>query len=281
MISAASGFAVLDCLIKLLGPSYRIWDIAFYRWGIGLVFLIIVFSRQAKGLFKTDTLKLMIIRSITGCMAFFSLIIAIRNIPLSTAMVLFFSFPAFAAIFSYLVIGERISRGEILCITMALCGAAVLLDFRLDGNFIGYIMGLNSAIFAGITVNLIKLLRENNGPVVIYFYFCLLGALLALPGYIAGPTVPASGMEWLMVIGIAIFSVLAQILMNQGFKYCKSWEGGLYLTAEMVFTGFLGIVILQELISWRFWTGGSLILASALLINLTKASALSRARIKY
>jgi drug/metabolite transporter (DMT)-like permease len=39
----------------------------------------------------------------------------------------------------------------------------------------------------------------------------------------------------------------------------------------MVFTAFLGIVILQELISWRFWTGGGLILAGAVLINLKKA----------
>ena len=271
MISAALGFAVLDCLIKLLGPSYRIWDIAFYRWGIGFVLLMIIFGRQAGGLFNTDSLKLMIIRSITGCIAFFSLIIAIRNIPISTAMVLFFSFPAFAAVFSYLILGERISRGEIFCVVMALCGAAVLLDFRLDGNFIGHIMGLISAVFAGITVNLIKMLRKKNGPVVIYFYFCMLGALIALPGYIAGPTIPASGVEWLMVAGIAISSILAQILMNQGFKYCKSWEGGLFLTAEMLFTAFLGIVILQELISWRFWTGGSLILASAVLINLLKA----------
>jgi len=42
MISAAIGFAVLDSLIKLLGPSYRVWDIAFYRWGIGFVLLLII-----------------------------------------------------------------------------------------------------------------------------------------------------------------------------------------------------------------------------------------------
>jgi len=235
------------------------------------VLLVSIFGRKAGSLFKTANLKLMIIRSITGCIAFFSLIIAIRNIPISTAMVLFFSFPAFAALFSYLIFGDRIARGEIFCVIMALSGVAVLLDFRLDGNFVGYIMGLISAVFAGITVNLIKLLREKNGPVVIYFYFCMLGALISLPGYIADPTIPADGVEWLMAAGIAISSILAQILMNLGFKYCKSWEGGLFLTAEMVFTGFLGIVILQELISWRFWTGGSLILASAVIINLIKA----------
>ena len=46
---------------------------------------------------------------------------------------------------------------------MALCGTAVLLDFRLDGNYIGYIMGLVSAVFAGITVNLIKILQKLGG----------------------------------------------------------------------------------------------------------------------
>lgn len=271
MLSAAFGFAVLDCLIKLLGPSYRIWDIAFYRWGIGFVLLLIIFGRQISELFKTVNLMLMAIRSITGCIAFFSLIVAIRNIPLSTAMVLFFSFPAFAALFSYLIFRDRVTRGEIFCVAMTLCGVAVLLDFKLDGNFIGYIMGLNSAIFAGITVNLIKMLRANNGPVVIYFYFCMLGALIALPGYIAAPNLPTTGAEWLMVAGIAVSSVLAQVLMNQGFKYCRSWEGGMFLTAEMIFTSFLSIAILQELITWRFWTGGSLILASAVLISLLKS----------
>jgi drug/metabolite transporter (DMT)-like permease len=116
MISAAMGFAVLDSLIKLLGPSYRTWDIAFYRWGIGFVLLLIISGRQAGNLFKTANLKLMVIRSITGCIAFFSLIIAIRNIPLSTAMVLFFSFPAFAALFAYLMFGDRISRAGVLCV---------------------------------------------------------------------------------------------------------------------------------------------------------------------
>ena len=272
MISSALGFAILDFLVKLMGPSYRVWDIAFYRWGIGFLLLMFLFSRRIGGLFRTENLKLMIVRSITGCIAFLSLIVAIRNMPISTAMVLFFSFPAFAALFSRIIFGDRITRSEIICVITALCGVAVLLEFKLDGNPIGYILGLNSAIFAGFTVDLIKMLREKNGPVVIYFYFCMLGAAIALPGYIAGPVIPASGIEWLMAAGIAVSSVLAQILMNQGFKYCKSWEGGLFLTAEMVFTAFLGIIILHEIVSWRFWTGGSLIFASVVLINIMKTN---------
>jgi hypothetical protein len=50
--------------------------------------------------------------------------------------------------------------------------------------------------------------------------------------------------------------------MNMGFRYCKSWEGGLFLTSEMVFTSLFGIFFLHELVTWRFLGGGLLILAS-------------------
>ena len=274
MLAAAFMFGVLDGLIKLMGPSYRIWDIAFYRWGLGLVLLIIIFGRQGR-LLKTHNLKLMISRSITGWVAFLSLTAAIRNIPISTAMVLFFSFPAFAALFSRLIFGECISKREIFCICGALGGVAVLLDFKLDGNLFGYIMGLSSGVFAGLTVNLIKRLREKDGPVAIYFYFCMLGALVSFPAYIASPRIPASGVDWLMAGGIAASSVLAQLLMNQGFRYCRSWEGGIFLTGEMVFTTILGIVFLGELVSRRFWLGGFLILASNVLLNFIKSKRIS------
>ncbi len=270
MLAAAFMFGILDGLIKLMGPSFRIWDIAFYRWGIGLVLIVIIFGWQGR-LLKTQNLKLMITRSISGCLAFLSLTAAIRNIPLSTAMVLFFSFPAFAALFSRLIFGERISKREIFCICAALGGVAVILDFKLAGNLFGYIMGLSAGVFAGLTVNLIKRLREKDGPVAIYFYFCMLGALVSFPAYIANPRIPASGLDWLMAGGIAVSSVLAQLLMNQGFRYCRSWEGGIFLTGEMVFTAILGIVFLGELVSRRFWVGGLLILASTVLLNIFKA----------
>ena len=79
-----------------------------------------------------------------------------------------------------------------------------------------------------------------------------------------------------MAAGIACTAVSGQLLMNQGFKYCKSWEGGMYLTAEVVFTAILGIVFLGELTSWHFWAGGVLILFSVILLQLTTARQMIR-----
>ncbi|NNL75578.1 MAG: DMT family transporter [Desulfobacterales bacterium] len=274
MLASALMFTLLDGLIKLMGPEYGVWDIAFYRWGGGFVLLVAIFGWQGN-LFKTHNLKLMTLRSITGCITFLSLTAAIRTIPLSTAMVLFFTFPAFSALFSALLFRERISKAELLCIVGTLIGVSVLLDFELGGEWIGYLLGLVSGVFAGFTVCLIKILRQKDGPVVIYLYFCMLGAAITVGPYCAHPIIPASGIEWLMVSGIACSSIIGQLFMNQGFQYCKSWEGGQFMTSELVFTAILGIYFLGEQPTWRFWLGGVLILMSAILLNLNKAKTIS------
>ncbi len=88
MLTAALLFAVLGLFIKILGPGYRIWDIAIYRFVGGVLILLVFFSRSAN-LFRPHNPKLMIIRGVLGSLTFLSLVIAIRRLPLSTAMVLF------------------------------------------------------------------------------------------------------------------------------------------------------------------------------------------------
>ncbi|MFH2218057.1 MAG: DMT family transporter [Pseudomonadota bacterium] len=166
MFASAFLFAVLDVLIKILGPSFRVWDIAFYRFGFGLVILTVVFGRR-------------------------------RN------------------------------------------------PFN----------GSNPK------------LREQNGPVIIYLYFCLIGTLVTLPSFIANPQIPTNPGEFLIVGGIVLISISAQLLMNQGFRYCRSWEGGLFLTSELFFISIFGICFLNELVNWRFWVGGFLIFGSVVALN--------------
>ncbi|MDJ0988245.1 MAG: DMT family transporter [Desulfobacterales bacterium] len=269
MLASAFLFSVVDGLIKLSGPGFRVWDIAFYRFGLGLVILMGIMGWKQNP-FKTSNLKLMIIRGLTGTTAFLLLVIAIRHIPISTAMVLFFTFPAFAALFSFLLFGEKISFGQIGCVLGALIGAAILFDYQLSDSLWGQAAGLTSGMFAGVTVCLIKKLRETNGSTVIYLYFCLIGAVITFPAFISDPHLPTSAIEWLMIGGIVFSALAAQLLMNQGFQYCKSWEGGLILTSEVIFTSLLGIILLGEIFSWRFGCGGFLIVFSAVFSNFAK-----------
>ena len=274
MLAAAFLFAVLDGLIKLLGPPFRVWDIAFYRFACGLAILLPILGWRGNP-FRNQSRRLLIIRGITGCCAFLALVAAIRLIPISTALVLFFSFPAFAAFFSPLIFKESITRDEVLFVIAALGGVAILFDFSLHSALLGQALAVLGGGFAGLTVSIIKKLRETNGPVIIYLYFCLLGSIISLPPFIANPQVPSLSVEWFMLAGIVSSALAAQLLMNQGFRYCKSWEGGLFLMAEVVFTSILGIVFLGEPVTWRFWLGGAMVLASAVALNRGNARRIS------
>jgi len=268
MLGSALLFASTDIIIKIVGPAFRVWDIAFFRFGGGII-LIIIFFGWSGNPFKSDNLRLLIIRGITGALAFLALVGAIQLLPLSSAIVLLYSFPAFAALFSAVIFGERISFLQIVCIIGTLVGVGILLDFSPAGNLLGQAIGLIAGMFAGIAVCLIKKLRETNGPVIIYLYFCLVGGVIALPPFVAGPILPVSARDIFLVVSLVLLFLAAQLLMNQGFKYCKSWEGGLFLSSETLFTSVVGICFMGDPVTWHFWTGGGLIIASVVVLNST------------
>jgi drug/metabolite transporter (DMT)-like permease len=273
MLSAGFLFAVVDGLIKFIGPSYRVWDIAFYRFGCGMVILFLIFYRSHNPL-AGDNPKLLILRGIAGSIAFLAEVLAIRLIPISTALVLFYTFPAFAALFSVLLYKEETGK-ELLWVLLALCGVAVFFDFRLEGGILGQVISLLGAVFAGLAVTSVKKLRETNGPVIIYFYFCLTGTAITCLPFLSNPQWPGSFQEWLFVGGIVGLSIMAQLLMNHGFHYCKSWEGGLLLTSEVIFVTIWGIVFLSEAVTWHFWVGGAMILVSMVGLNYGNARRVS------
>ncbi len=277
MLAAALLFTVLNLLIKQLGSDFTIWHIGFYRFFGGVVVLLVVFGRHGNP-YRGHNIRLLIIRGFTGSAAFLSIITAIRLLPVSTALVIFYAFPAFSAIFAFLIYGERITRAEIGCIAVVIAGIGVLLDVRMDGHLFGQLMALVGSAFAGLTVTLIRSLREKNGPVIIYLYFCTMGMLVTLPRFVMAPLLPATGMEWAMALGIIFSSVTAQLLMNQGFFYCKGWEGGVFMSSEVVFTAIVGITFLGDPVAWRFWIGGLLIFGSAVALNRFKANHLRRIR---
>jgi len=197
---------------------------------------------------------------------------AIRLLPVSTALVIFYSFPAFTAIFSFLIYRERIGKLEITCIAVVVIGIGVLFDFQLAGGLFGQTMALVGGAFAGLTVTLIRTLREKNGPVIIYLYFCTMGALVTFPKFVMNPILPSTPVEWVMILGIVFASVAAQLLMNQGFFYCSGWEGGVFMSSEVIFTSIVGIAFLGDPASWRFWTGGLMIFGSVVALNRLKAN---------
>jgi drug/metabolite transporter (DMT)-like permease len=270
MLLSACLFTAMNVLLKQAMADFRIWDIGFYRFCGGLVLLTAVFGARGNP-FRSADRKLLIVRGCTGSVAFILFVLSVRLLPVSTALMLLYAFPAFAALFSARLYRERVSAAGGACLAMVLAGVAVLVHPQHGGEGLGYAAGLLSAVFAGLTVALIRRLKQTNGSVVIYLYFCLIGSAVTAPFFLQAPVLPLSAGQMLICGGIVLTSILGQLLMNQGFGYCRSWEGGLYMTSEVLLTALAGILIFGDPLGWRFFIGGTLILGSAAAIHTEQA----------
>ncbi len=269
MLSSSIVFTLMNILIKTIDARYTAWHFGFFRFLGGVIILTLVFAK-GRNLFKGDNIPLLLGRGCTGTVAFISLVTAMRMLPMSTAIVIFYTFPVFAAISAFFLYKERIGFSEMFCIALVILGIAILFNFNISGSWFGQSMALTGAVFTGLTVTFIRSLRVKNGPVVIYLYFCTVGSMITFPMVALNPVIPSSSVELLMIAGIILTSAGAQLLMNQGFFYCSGWEGGVYMSTEAVFTSLTGILLLGEVVSWNFFVGGILILGSGVLLNYFK-----------
>jgi drug/metabolite transporter (DMT)-like permease len=277
MLASALSFAGMDILVKLMGMSFSAWQIAFFRF-FGGSLVLLAFSVPRRNPFRGEPVAMLLVRGAVGCGSFLGLAAAIRLLPLSTAMVLFYSYPAFAAVLGAALFRERISGGGALCLAAAVAGFGVLLDFRGEGSLLGQGAALAASALSGLVVVLIRHLRTRNGATVIYLYFCVVGAVLTLPAFAADPRLPATPTQWLLVLALVVTSSAGQLLMNQGFLYCSSWEGGLIMASEVVFAALAGVMWFGDRVTWRLAAGSFLILAGAV-AALVAASAARRVRL--
>ena len=132
----------------------------------------------------------------------------------------------------------------------------------------GHIFGLLAGVCAGLVMVLTRRLRKNNGPLIIYLYFCIVGGVSSFPFFVARFTIPDLEQCCLLVV-LAVIFLIAQILMNQGFKFCKAPEGSVILMSELIFAGIAGVVIFNDSLSPSFLAGACLIVGSGVGLNLT------------
>ena len=72
------------------------------------------------------TAKLMFFRGLFGTMAFYFELIAIYLMPISIAIVLYFTNPIFASIFSFIFLKEKLSIFDIIGILVSMIGVVII-----------------------------------------------------------------------------------------------------------------------------------------------------------
>jgi drug/metabolite transporter (DMT)-like permease len=266
MLLAAFIYALADTLLKSLSSLFSTTEIGFIRFLLGGLILWPILSSRGISLRGNNT-WILILRGLFGTLSFFCLLKSIAMIPLGNAMVLFYTFPLFVVLFSFLLFREAIEKGELVLIMVGLMGTYILINPGSHSFNMGYIFGLLASCIGGMAMVLIRKARETNGPFIIYFYFCLVGGALSFPFFVQGFRMP-SVQQWILLVSVSLMLLIGQILMNQAFKFCKASEGSLVLMSEIVFAGIAGVLIFNDPITPSLLVGAFLIVGSGVGLNL-------------
>jgi len=266
MLLAALIFSVTDIFIKYLSSSFSATQIAFVRFFLGGFILWPLLSSKGMSL-RGNRTTILILRGFLGTLSFFFLLKSIAMIPLSNAIVLHYTFPLFAALFSFLFFKIALEKGEIVLILIGLVGIYILAnpDFHSFNN--GYLFGFLSGCVGGLSMVLAHKARQTNSPFLIYFYFCLIGGMITFPFVLQNFTVPGIH-DGILLVLIAVLLLIGQVMMNHGLRFCKASEGSLILMSEIVFTGIASFLIFKDQVTWNFLVGAFLIIGSGIGLNL-------------
>ena len=141
---------------------------------------------------------------------------------------------------------------------------------------------ISSTIFWATHVMLVGIMASRTGaPLVVaagQFLVCGLGGL-ALGFFVEGPTFPQIlGAVW-GILYVGIFSVgMAFTLQVVGQRYTPAADAAIILSSETLFAAIGGMVFLGERLSLVQLSGGVLILASILAVELVPLTGIGRPR---
>ncbi len=266
MLLSAITFSFADILTKYLSSTFSPMQIAFVRFLFGSLVLWPILYLKGISL-KGHQTRVLVLRGLFGTLSFFCLLQSITLIPLSSAIVLLYTFPLFALLFSFLFFKAEVKAGEIALIGLGLLGTYILVNPDFDAFNAGYVYGLLSGCLGGMAMVFIYKARQTNGPLIIYFYFCLVGGMISFPFGLRGFVI-FQDYKVIALIILALLLLIGQVLMNQGFKYCKAAEGSLILMSEVVFAGLAGVLLFKDPVTYRFIAGGLFIVGSGVGLNL-------------
>jgi len=190
----------------------------------------------------------------------------------SESSVIIASNPVFIALFSRILLGERLSKTKASGILIAFTGV-VLVVLREGASFgspsfLGDLICLGS-VFSWVAYSLYtkkRLLRSS--PIEITAYSTLFGMIFLAPIALAieGFAVPILPSSWLSLVMLGVFSsAVGYLLWNRALSETTASEAGSYLFLIPVIASAFAFIFLGERLDGLFFIGSALVIMGLVL----------------
>jgi len=198
---------------------------------------------------------------------------ALHYIPAATLVFLFYTYPAWIAVFAAARGTERITRGRAAALLLSLAGIATIIGNPLRGELhpLGVGLSLAAAVIYAAYIPLLDELQRTSGPLGTTAWMSVGTAIfMAIIALSQGDFVVAMhATAWKAVITLALVSTAGAFFMfMKGLQILGSVRTAIVSTVEPFFTALLGAWVLSQPLTRGTLIGGAMIAAAVVLLQL-------------
>lgn len=169
----------------------------------------------------------------------------------------------FALIAAVIWLKERMSKGQIISIFIAVCGIALLL--KPIGGFLQWesLCALGGGFFAGLAYTVVRRLKEES-PFSITFFFMVFSVVVSFPLALWQGMHPIGIYEITVLLLLGIVTAAAQFFLSVAYSYAPSTKISVYLYSQSLFAFLIGIIAFHEIPDLLSIAGGALLIIAGI-----------------
>jgi len=273
--SAASISGANGAVQHLSHSNLHVFEIAFFRQLLGLIFMSALFLRGGLRPLITRKLGLHVLRSVLNVLAMLAFFYGLSLEPLAKVVSLGLTAPLFATLGAVIFLRERMTPHRWVALGIGVAGAVIILRPGIQVVSLGALMVLLSNTLWAVALVVIKVLTRTESSVTVALYSSLLQTPIAFMFAIffwQWPT--AEQLVWLA--GIAIFGTISQLALTEAFRKA---DATLVLPADftkVIWASLIGYFFFDQVP--EIWVGiGAVVIFSAVFYNSYSDSRFSRA----
>ena len=259
-------FAAHDALIKALGQTYSVFQIAFFATLFAFPPMsIMILTDAAHGNFIPKLFSLLLIRSVLMIAGMVGAFYAFSVLPLAEAYALLFAMPLIVTALSVPLLGEVVRARRWAAVLVGLLGVLVVLRPGGSEMSLGHLAALGAAAAAGAAGIVVRKIGDRERVEVLILYPMLL-ALLLMGSVLPLVYVPVALPDLGMMAAIGVLSVIAQRCIIRAFRTAPASMVAPAQYSQILWASLYGAMFFNESPDMFVGIGAGIIILSGVFI---------------